>query len=134
LEVKIGGSRIGAEIILKKLEKPYMNAALFHEYISTILLPHIAKVRSNLGLADEPAVPLMDICSDYMRKSTLRDIVAHRVKAVTFPLHTTNIFQSLDLSHFSILKMRINSKLPLDSNDSTAMLFPWTARRPGSES
>jgi hypothetical protein len=49
-KLKIEGFQIGTEIILKKREKPYMNAELFHEHISTILLPQIAKVGSNLGL------------------------------------------------------------------------------------
>jgi hypothetical protein len=79
-KLKIEGSRIGTEIILKKWEKPYMNAELFHECISTILFPHVAKVRSNLGLTNEPAVLLMDVCSVYMRELTLRNLAAHRVK------------------------------------------------------
>jgi hypothetical protein len=41
---KIEGFQIGTEIIFKKREKLYMNAELFHEYMSTILLPDIAKV------------------------------------------------------------------------------------------
>jgi hypothetical protein len=47
-------------MILEKRDKPHMNAVLFHEYISTVLLPHIARVRSNPGLEHEPAVLLMD--------------------------------------------------------------------------
>jgi hypothetical protein len=122
-KLEIEGFRIGAEIILKKWEKPYMNAELFHEYISMILLLDITKVRSNLGLTDEPAVLLMDNCSVYMRESTLRDRAAQRVKVVHFPPHTTNIFQCLDVSLFDFLKKRINYKLPLDSDDSTAMFI-----------
>jgi hypothetical protein len=76
-KLKTEGFRIDIEIRLKKREKLYMNARLFHEYISTILLPYIAKVRSNLGLTDEPAVLLMDNCSVHMRELTLRNPPAH---------------------------------------------------------
>jgi hypothetical protein len=100
-----------------------MNAELFHEDRSRILLPHTAKVRSNLRLTGEPVVLLMDNCSVHIRESTFRDIAAHRVKVVTLPPHTRNIFQCLDLSLFDILKKRINYKLPLDSDDSTAMFI-----------
>jgi hypothetical protein len=47
--LKTEGFRIGIDMILKKRNKPYMNAVLFHEDISTVLLPHIARVRSNPG-------------------------------------------------------------------------------------
>jgi hypothetical protein len=59
-KLRTDGFRIGTETILKKQERPYMNVKLFHEYIPTILLPHIARIRSNLGLTDEQAVLLMD--------------------------------------------------------------------------
>jgi hypothetical protein len=36
--------RIGIDMMLKKRDKPDMNGVLFHEYISTGLLPHIARV------------------------------------------------------------------------------------------
>jgi hypothetical protein len=42
---------------------------------------------------------------------------------ITFPPHTTNIFQCLGLSLFGVLKKRINYKLPLDSDDSTGMFM-----------
>jgi hypothetical protein len=96
-------------MILKKRDKPYMNAVLFHEYISTVLLSHIAKVRSNSGLEHEPAVLLMDKCSVRMHDDTLQELVAHRIKVVTFLPHTINIFQSLDLSLFDVFKKRMAS-------------------------
>jgi hypothetical protein len=76
-KLKIEGFRIGTEIILKKPENPYMNAELFHEYMSLILFPHSVKVRSNLGLTDEPAVLLMDNCSVHVRESIFRDLTAN---------------------------------------------------------
>jgi hypothetical protein len=96
-----------------------MNAVLSHEYISTVLLPHIARVRSNPGLEHELAVLLMDNCAVHMHDDTLQELDAHRVKVVTFPLHTTNIFPSLDFSLFNVFKKRMAYKLSMDSDDST---------------
>jgi hypothetical protein len=79
--------RIGIDMILKKRDKSYMNAVLFHEYISTVPLPHIARVRSNRGFEHEPAVVLMDNCPVHMHDDTLQELIAHRVKVVTFPPH-----------------------------------------------
>jgi hypothetical protein len=55
-KLKTEGFRIGIDMILKKRDKSYMNAVLFHEYISTVLLPYIARVRSNPRFEHEPAV------------------------------------------------------------------------------
>jgi hypothetical protein len=97
-KMKTEGFRIGIDMILKKRDKPYMNAVLFHEYISTVLIPHIARVQLNPGLEHEPAVLLMDNCSVHMHDDTLQELAAHRVKIVTLPPHTRNIFQCLDPS------------------------------------
>jgi hypothetical protein len=43
-KLKTEGFRIGVGMILKKRDKPYTNAVLCHEYISTVLLSQIARV------------------------------------------------------------------------------------------
>jgi hypothetical protein len=58
--LKSEGSRIGSDMILRKRDKPYMNAALFAEYVSAVFLPHIAKIRSDPRFTDQEAVLLMD--------------------------------------------------------------------------
>jgi hypothetical protein len=75
-KLKTEGFRIGVDMILKKRDKPYMNAVLFHEYISTVLLPHIARVPSNLGLGHEPAVLLKNNCSMHTHDGTLEEFPA----------------------------------------------------------
>jgi hypothetical protein len=69
--------RIGVDIMLKRRDKASMNALLFNEYISTVLLPHIVRVRSNPGLDNEPAVLLMDNCSVHMHDDILNELTAH---------------------------------------------------------
>jgi hypothetical protein len=104
-KLKIEGFRIGTKIILKKWEKLDMNVELFREYMSTILFPHIAKVRLDLRLTDEPAILLMDNCSVHMRESTLRDLAAHRVKESLSHL-MLQIFSSASISVFLVFLRR----------------------------
>jgi hypothetical protein len=105
------GFRIGNDMILRKRDKPDM---LFAEYVSTVFLPHIAKIRSDPKFTHKETVFLMDNCSLHLRQ-TLAD---YYMEVVIVPPHTTNIFQCLDLSLFGVLKKKMNSKLPLRSDDS----------------
>jgi hypothetical protein len=50
-KVKTEGFRIGTDIMFKKQNKLYMNVMLFNEYISTILLPYIARGDQILGVS-----------------------------------------------------------------------------------
>jgi hypothetical protein len=43
----------------------------------------------------------------------------HRAKVLMFPPHTTHIFQSIDLSPFGNFKKRMNSRLPLETDERT---------------
>jgi hypothetical protein len=118
--LKRQGSRFGVDFIVKKRNKPYMNSQLFSEYLSTVLLPDIDKLRTNDEFADREAVLLMDNCCIHVQAETRQMLADHRVKVITFPPHTTHIFQSLDLSLFGNFKKKMNYKLPLESDETTA--------------
>jgi hypothetical protein len=62
----------------------------------------------------------MDNCSINVRSETLQMLADHQVKVITFPAHTIPIFQSLDASLFGNLKKKMNGKLPLESDQTTA--------------
>jgi hypothetical protein len=68
---KIEGFRTGVYLILKSRHRPYMNSQLFTEYISTVFLPYIDKLRSNEEFADKEAVLLMDNCPIHAQVETL---------------------------------------------------------------
>jgi hypothetical protein len=60
------------------------------------------------------------IVSFMCNRKTLQMIADHQVQVVTFPPHTTPIFQSLDLSPFGNIKKKMNYTLPLESDETTA--------------
>jgi hypothetical protein len=104
--LKSEGFRIGSDMILRKRDKPYMNAALFAEYVSAVFLSDIAKIRSDPRFTDKEAVLLMDNCSLHLREDILQTLADYHVKVVAFPLHTTKIFQWLDLSLVGVLRKK----------------------------
>jgi hypothetical protein len=95
-----------------------MNSQLFAEYISMVLLPYIDELRSNGEFANKEVVLLIDNCSIHVQAETLQTLAGHRVKVITFPSHTTHIFQCLDLSLFGHFK--VNDKLLLEGDEHTA--------------
>jgi hypothetical protein len=97
-----------------------MSSQLFAEYISTVLLPCVDKLRSNEKFADKEAMLLMDNCSVHVQGDTLQMLADHRVKVLKFPPHTTHIFQSLDLSLFGNFKKRMNYRLSLETDETMA--------------
>jgi hypothetical protein len=69
-------------------------------------LPYIDELRSNEEFADKEAILLMDNCSIHVQAETLQTLADHRVKVITFPPHTTHMFQCLDLSLFGNFKKK----------------------------
>jgi hypothetical protein len=115
--LKPEGSRPRVNLSLNHRNRPEMSSQLFAEYISTVLLPCVDKLRSNEEFAGKETVLLMDNCPVHVQGDTLQ-MVAHRVKVLTFLPHTTQIFQSLDFSLFGNFKKRMNYRLPLETDES----------------
>jgi hypothetical protein len=81
-----------------------MDELLFYEYLSVIFLPYVTAVRSRLGLEDQPAVLLMDSALPHVSERVGGILGENDVIAITFPAHTRNVFQALDLVFFGALK------------------------------
>jgi hypothetical protein len=85
-----------------------MSAGLFQQYIT---------VWTNDQFAGKSAILSMDNCFIHTRPEVLMMLREHDVKVITFPPHTTQVFQALDLSLFGVLKSKVQSKLPLGNDD-----------------
>jgi hypothetical protein len=120
---KIERFRMGVDLILESWSKSYMNSQPFAEYISMVLLPYIDELRLNEEFADTETILLMDNYSIQVQAETLQKLADHRVKVITFPPHTTKIFQCFDLSLFGNCKKKMNYRLPLESDEDTAGLI-----------
>jgi hypothetical protein len=54
--LKTEGFRMRIDLILERRQKPYMTAALFQQYATSVLIPFINWVRTNEQLAGKPAI------------------------------------------------------------------------------
>jgi hypothetical protein len=114
------GMQIGKHLILKRCAKPYVNADLFENSVRTVFLPHLAIARIMQNVRNEEAVLLMDNCSPHLTPAVIDLLSEARVRIVTFALHTTQIFQALDLSLFRVLKRRGQYQLPFGDDAGSA--------------
>jgi hypothetical protein len=118
--LKSEGFRSGFDLILKHRNKPNTSSQLFPKYISRVLLPYVDELRSNEEFADKKAVVLMDNCPVQVQGDILQMLADQGAKVLMFPPHTAHIFQSLDLSLFGNFKKRVNDRLPLETDQTTA--------------
>jgi hypothetical protein len=69
-----------------------------------VFIPYVSSVRSRPELVDEPAVLLMDSALPHTSERVSRILGENKVIALTFPAHTTNLFQAPDLVFFGSLR------------------------------
>jgi hypothetical protein len=91
-------------VMIRQRNPAYLDEASFYEYISCGIIAYVSSLRSRQELADQPAVLLMDSVLQHMSEHILRILGENNIIALTFPTHTTNIFQTLDLVFFDNLK------------------------------
>jgi hypothetical protein len=96
--LKTQGVRFGMDFALKFDQKPHFNARIFLAYIRTIHLPYIDTFYDRAVRAQEIAVSLMAHCSADVSDDVNRIPTEARVPVITFPPHTTHVFQVLDLT------------------------------------
>jgi hypothetical protein len=84
-----------------------MDEAIFFDYIETIFIPYICSLRaSKHSFKKENAVLLMDSCPAHTSNRILQILGENSIMVITFPAHRTNLFQSLDLVLFGIVKKK----------------------------
>ena len=90
----------------------YVTTEIFHDYISNLLIPYVNIQRSIEPYGEEIAVLLMDNHPSHCSEDTLKLLAKNRILAISFPPHTSNISQMLDLMFFGALK-NVKMGLPM---------------------
>jgi hypothetical protein len=98
------GVRLGVDFVLQKRSKPYVNAALFLEYIDRIFISYLADLQVTEKIEACKAVFLMDNCSCHVSDDVIELLSRVRVKIIIFSPHITYIFQILDVVLLGTLK------------------------------
>jgi hypothetical protein len=115
-KLKIEGFRMGVDMVPEHRQKAYVTATLFQQYVASVLVPFIERLRTNREFTGKSAIVLMDNCFVHMRPDVLAALRDRNVKMITFPPHTTQIFQTLDLCLFGVFKRKMQYKLPFTNN------------------
>jgi hypothetical protein len=70
---------------------------LFYDYIATAFIPYVMSVRDWTGFQNETTVLLMDSAIPHTSESVRGILGENHIMAITFPAHTTKLFQAVDL-------------------------------------
>jgi hypothetical protein len=98
------GLRPNEDRVIRRRNSAYLDEALFYEYISGVVIPYVSTLRSRLEITDQPAILLIDSALPHTSERILRVLGENNIIAMTFPAHTTHLFQTLDLVFFGSLK------------------------------
>jgi hypothetical protein len=92
------------DAIIRYRVPAYVDEELFYTYICNVIVPYVVSIRTGSELEHETAVILMDSALPHVSERVLRTLGENNILVLTFPAHTKNVFQSLDLVFFGALK------------------------------
>jgi hypothetical protein len=85
-------------------QSAYVDAILFLGFLRDAPIPRIEIFREANETPSLPASLLMDNCSSHSTAHIIGLLSAHKIKILTFRLHSFGIFQVLDLVFFGVFK------------------------------
>jgi hypothetical protein len=94
----------------------YRDSELFTRYIREAFLPTVAANRELPGCANKPALLFCDNCATQCSDEILRELARNGVLLLTYPPHTSHIFQVLDVLPFGRLKV-LKEYFPKDDHE-----------------
>jgi hypothetical protein len=108
------GIRRDIDILMEIREPSYAFAEILCRYVKTVFFPAIAANRKLPGCRNKPAILFYDNCTCHCSEDILIEFARHGVLVLSYPAHTSNLFQVLDLLLFGCLK---SAKKYLPRND-----------------
>jgi hypothetical protein len=91
------------DLQIEIVPSPYATSVIFERYVDTVLIPAVEANRELPGCAEKPAIFFWDNSSSHISESILRKLACHGV-VITYPPHTSHVFQVLDVLLFGIMK------------------------------
>jgi hypothetical protein len=98
------GVRENIDLQIKIVQSPYMTRDIFLEYIRNVLVPAVEHNRLIPGCLKKPALLFCDNCSCHCTDDVLKELAEHGILLLTYPPHTSHLFQVLDVLLFGRLK------------------------------
>ena len=103
-EIYDAGWREGQDFVYYHQKNSFMTKEIFQNYIFNHIIPYIDNTRKMMKLEDSPGVLLIDNCPSHQCDEIYKELANNNIRLITFPPHTTNLFQPLDLVTFGIFK------------------------------
>lgn len=104
------GLRDGIEFHLCSSENGFITFDIFYSYLEDIFIPTINKIRIEKNYHEKPALLLMDNCSCHINFQINRLLASHNIRVITYPPHTSHLFQPLDAVFFGCSKKNVQRK------------------------
>jgi hypothetical protein len=111
-EAFLTGVRRGKEVNLVIQKSSYLNEELFFQYITAQFISHVFILRLQHSLFNERAILFMDNLRAHCSERILRELGSQNILAISFPPHTSHIFQMLDLVTFGQMKSQLKLTHP----------------------
>jgi hypothetical protein len=94
----------GIDLRVKIAEFPDVTKELFLEYVRDVVIPSIESSRDLPECQGKPAIIFCDIYSCNCSNDILQELAKHKIILITYPPHTSHLFQGLDVLLFGGLK------------------------------
>jgi hypothetical protein len=96
--------RRNIDLSIEIKDSAYVDTSTFRDYVSNRIIPHITSDRNGELPADTPAILFFDNCGSHCKDDVLESLARVWVMVITYPPHTSGIFQVLDKLIFGVLK------------------------------
>jgi hypothetical protein len=97
--------RKNIDLSLEIRASPYVDADIFRRYIHDVFIPIVESERNGMAGQENPAILFFDNCRAHCQKELLAELARLWVIVITYPPHTSGIFQVLDRLVFGVLKV-----------------------------
>jgi hypothetical protein len=98
------GVRDGIDLKVEIASSPHVTQAIFERCVDEVLIPAVLANRDLDGCKDKPAILFCGNCSPYRSDDVLKKLARHGILVITYPPHTSHLFQVVDVLLFGVLK------------------------------
>jgi hypothetical protein len=98
------GVRDGIEFKIEISPSPSATQAIFGKHVDEVRIPAVTANRHLDGCTNKPAIMFCHKCSAHCSEDILKEPARYGILAITYPPHTSGLFQVADGFMFGILK------------------------------
>jgi hypothetical protein len=98
------GRRDGQDFLIRSNDTSYAPRPIFNEYVRDVVLKYFNTTRETMHLENFAGVLLCENCSSHVDEEVMAMLARGNIRLITFPPHTSRLFQPLDLVTFAAFK------------------------------